>query len=162
MWLGVIAVNYLIDGHNLIPKIPGLSLSDLNDEEQLIELLVSFSKNTRSKIEVYFDKASIGSDKKKVIGHVKVVYVSIGFRADDVIIKKLLGLKKEAKNWVVVTSDRQIISAASSVHAKVIRSEDFSELLTSTKYNKNVDEKNDDISQEEIDEWIQLFQNKLK
>ena len=28
---------YIIDGHNLIPKIPGIDLQDLDDEQKLID-----------------------------------------------------------------------------------------------------------------------------
>jgi hypothetical protein len=30
---------YIVDGHNLIPKVPGLNLQDMEDELQLVELL---------------------------------------------------------------------------------------------------------------------------
>ena len=48
---------YLIDGHNLIPKIPGLSLEMLDDEDRLIELLQEFARVRRQRIEVFFDQA---------------------------------------------------------------------------------------------------------
>ena len=35
---------YLIDGHNLIPKVAGLSLKAVDDEMQLIELLQEFCR----------------------------------------------------------------------------------------------------------------------
>jgi hypothetical protein len=35
---------YLIDGHNLIPKLIGFSLRAMDDEEQLIPLLQTFSR----------------------------------------------------------------------------------------------------------------------
>ena len=30
---------YVVDGHNLVPKVPGMSLSDPDDETKLISLL---------------------------------------------------------------------------------------------------------------------------
>ena len=35
-------MSYLIDGHNLIPKIPGLTLRQMDDENELIEILQRF------------------------------------------------------------------------------------------------------------------------
>lgn len=32
-------MNYLIDGHNLIARTPGLSLADPDDEAKLVQLL---------------------------------------------------------------------------------------------------------------------------
>ena len=36
-------MTYLIDGHNLIPHVAGLSLDQLDDEDGLVALLVGFS-----------------------------------------------------------------------------------------------------------------------
>jgi predicted RNA-binding protein with PIN domain len=49
-------MQYLIDGHNLIPKVPGLSLSDPDDEEQLINKLSGWARISRQKIIVFFDR----------------------------------------------------------------------------------------------------------
>ena len=35
---------YLIDGHNLIPKVRGLSLQSMDDEMELVELLQEFCR----------------------------------------------------------------------------------------------------------------------
>ena len=51
---------YLIDGHNLIPKLAGFSLSAMDDEMQLIPLLQTFSRVRRQPVEVYFDRAPAG------------------------------------------------------------------------------------------------------
>ena len=45
----------IVDGHNLIPKIKGLSLKMLDDESELIQILQEYARLTRKKIEVYFD-----------------------------------------------------------------------------------------------------------
>lgn len=47
---------YLIDGHNLIPKI-GLRLSEPDDELELIRLLQDFARLRRQPIEV--DRKSV-------------------------------------------------------------------------------------------------------
>jgi len=51
---------YLIDGHNLIPKM-GLRLEDFDDELALMEQLNEFCRlSRRGQVEVYFDNAPIG------------------------------------------------------------------------------------------------------
>lgn len=39
----------LIDGHNLIPKIHGLSLKMLDDEMELIQILSEYARLSRKK-----------------------------------------------------------------------------------------------------------------
>ena len=50
----------VIDGHNLVPKIPGLSLHEVDDEERLLALLQAYARAKRKKIEVFFDGAPPG------------------------------------------------------------------------------------------------------
>ena len=53
-------MNYIIDGHNLIAKLPGLDLSMPDDEQRLIEVLMRFGRAGSHRIEVYFDAAPAG------------------------------------------------------------------------------------------------------
>lgn len=50
---------YLIDGHNLIPKL-GLRLDSPDDELELTAILQEFSRLSRHAAEVYFDGAPTG------------------------------------------------------------------------------------------------------
>ena len=45
----------MIDGHNLIGKIPGLSLDDPDDEEKLLVRLRAYRARTGKRLVVYFD-----------------------------------------------------------------------------------------------------------
>ena len=40
-------MNYIIDGHNLISKMPGFSLSMPDDEQRLVELLIRYWQERR-------------------------------------------------------------------------------------------------------------------
>ena len=53
-------MQYIIDGHNLIPNIRGLTLSDLDDEQALIDLLTPFLRAKKSRAMVFFDRAGTG------------------------------------------------------------------------------------------------------
>jgi len=46
-------MRYIIDGHNLIPHVRGLSLRDLDDEQALVEVLTPFLRATSSRAMVF-------------------------------------------------------------------------------------------------------------
>ena len=82
-------MHYLIDGHNLIPKIRSLSLQDMDDEEKLIAMLNRFSTKVRAQVEVYFDKAPLDSARSVPIGSVKVHFIKTGISADAAMIERM-------------------------------------------------------------------------
>ena len=116
---------YIIDGHNLIPKIPGLSLQEIDDEERLIALLQDFCRIKRKKLDVYFDNAPPGSARRKQFGQVTAYFVRAGVTADDAIKKRLKDAGRAAKNMVVVSSDHEVQRSARYYRADVISSEAF-------------------------------------
>jgi len=120
---------YVIDGHNLIPKVPGLSLRSMDDEEQLIAMLQIFARLKHKKIEVFFDRAPVGQSGARPYGLVTAHFVIQGKTADEAIRQYLVGLGKAAPNATVITSDRQVQANARALHAQVIPSEDFARTL---------------------------------
>ena len=123
---------YLIDGHNLIPKIPGLSLQAPDDEMQLINLLQEFCRERRKRVEVYFDNAPPGYAQVRTFGLVVAHFVRAGRTADEAIAFRLRKLGKTAPNWTVVSSDRAIQSAARYTGARIMSSSQFADLLFQT------------------------------
>jgi uncharacterized protein len=151
---------YLIDGHNLIPKL-GLRLDDPDDEMELGRILQEFARRKRQKVEVYFDGAPPGQAGTRSIGTVRAHFVRQGQTADSAIRARLNSMGKDAKNWTVVSSDREVQSAAKASQAQSISSEDFVAMLRSvltTTSKTNADEKN--LSQREVDEWLKVFGEK--
>ncbi len=146
---------YIIDGHNLIPKVRGLRLNMLDDEEALIQLLQDFCRTQRKTVEVYFDRAVAGHAGKKRYGLVTAHFVREGSTADQAIILRLRKLKKAARNVIVVSSDRQIVSEVRSVGALPLRSEDFARMLIQDIENR--EEESPNLSPEEIEQWLDLF-----
>ena len=65
----------LIDGHNLVPKIKGLTLSMEDDEMVLIQVLSEYARLTRRKLEVYFDKAPINKAGTRKFGSITAHFV---------------------------------------------------------------------------------------
>ncbi len=153
-------MNYIIDGHNLIAKIPGMSLSMPDDEEKLISLLNRFGEHNRGKLEVYFDNAPTGQAGMQTYGRVQARFVPANQTADDAIRARLALLGRSARNWVVVTSDRSVRAAALEVHAGVIRSEDFSRLLQGLRHRRLADllgSSDHPLSQAEVEEWLAIY-----
>ncbi len=151
----------IIDGHNLIPKVEGISLSDIDDEEKLIQLLQEFSRIQRKTVEVFFDGAPAGWAGTRRYGLVKAHFIrktSLGNAADRAIIAYLKKQKKGAKNMTVVSSDGSIVVAARSMQAEVISSEDFAKHLKNLRESKpEVDPRQQPLTKEEIKDWVQFF-----
>jgi len=150
---------YIIDGHNLIPKVPGLSLEDMDDEQQLVNLLQDFCRVKQKKVEVFFDNAPAGSSGARTFGCVVARFIRQGRTADQAILEKLRRLEGEARNWTVVSSDREVRNSARSVRAKSMRVEEFAQELSALAADRSQQMQQDDadLSKQEVDEWLKLF-----
>ncbi len=58
----------------------------------------------------------------------------------------------------MVTSDRQVQAEARAVQAEILSSETFAALLKEARSSMPKPDKEQKISQEEIEEWMRLFQ----
>ena len=154
---------YMIDGHNLIPKAPGLSLTEIDDEMALVELLVAFCRQERKQAEVYFDNAPPGGRRVQKFGALTAHFVRQGISADQAIHNRLGRLGKEARNWTVVSSDRAVQSSARGVRAQVISSEDFAARL-SQEVEKGIPDRGEDpaaaLSEAEVEDWLDIFSDR--
>lgn len=150
---------YLIDGHNLIPKL-GLRLDSVDDEMELIVILQEFYRIERKQVEVYFDGAPTSQAGTRKLGAVNAHFVQLGATADNAIRNRLKKLSKSAKNWIVVSSDRQVQAEARAVHAEVLSSDSFAKILVRARNSapKPTDERK--LSQKEVDDWLKLFGRK--
>ncbi|MBK8618764.1 MAG: NYN domain-containing protein [Anaerolineales bacterium] len=151
---------YLIDGHNLIPKV-GLRLDSPDDEMELVAILQEFARVKRQQVEVYFDGAPIGQAGSRSLGTVRAHFVKLGQTADSAIRARLNRMEKDARNWIVVSSDREVQSSARVVHAQYISAEEFVKFLREARNSApkaNTDDKK--LSSAEVDEWLKLFRDK--
>ena len=153
-------MRYIIDGHNLIPRIAGLSLEELDDEARLIQILVKYCQKKRDRIIVFFDKAAPGHQGAFNHGAVNAFFVSERRKADDAIHDYLVAHRSEARNFIVVSSDRQVQRDARAFHAGILSTESFSEQLSARLLmtGQSVeDSKADPLTPEEVAEWEKLF-----
>jgi hypothetical protein len=150
---------YLIDGHNLIPKV-GLRLDSPDDEMELVAILREFARLKRQPVEVYFDGAPIGYDGSRNFGTVRAHFVRQGQTADNAIRARLNRMAKDARNWIIVSSDREVQSAARVVRAHYISAEEFVKLLGEAQNSVPKENTNDKkLSAAEVDEWLKLFRD---
>ncbi len=153
---------FLIDGHNLIPKL-GISLGDPQAEIELIEQLQYFSRIRQTQVEIYFDGGIAGQPALRQYGSVKAHFVRKGNIADAAIETRLVKLGRAARNWSVVSSDQRVQAAAREVHAKVFSSDEFSRLLAEARTAQSIQMKTDaKLSPEDVSEWLDIFNPKKK
>jgi predicted RNA-binding protein with PIN domain len=153
---------YLIDGHNLIPKL-GLRLDSMDDELELVAILQEFCRLERRQVEVYFDGAPAGHAGTRSLGAVKAHFVRLGHSADKAIRTRLIKMGKDTKNWSVVSSDRQVQTDALSLRAQTISSEEFAKLLAHARSSAPEREPSQSgLSSTEVNEWLDIFNSEKK
>lgn len=151
---------YLVDGHNLIPKV-GLHLNSPDDEMELVAILKEFARLKRQQVEVYFDGAPIGQAGTRKLGTIRAHFVPLGQTADSAIRSRLNRMEKDAKNWIIVSSDHEVQNAARVVRAQVVTSDEFVKMLRTAKNSTpKANTENKKLSAQEVDEWLKLFREK--
>ena len=148
---------YLIDGHNLIPYIPGLSLDQIDDEMALVDKLAPFFQTIRKKAVVYFDQAFPGSQTRMNRGNLSLCFIRSPRTADEAILSDLARLGGDAKNFTVVTSDNTLRALVQGAGVRVISGEQFARILTGKKAEKHEEESNGDVEY-----WLRLFEKRPK
>jgi uncharacterized protein len=155
----MIRMPYLVDGHNLIPKIPGLKLTDLDDEDRLVTLLQAYCRLQRKQVEVFFDGAPPGTAGRRAYGLLTAHFVRQGTTADAAIRRRLGQLQRSARNWTVVSSDQAVQREARSRQADCLSSESFA-LILARALEGGDHAGSEDIGASaagEVDEWLRLF-----
>ena len=148
---------FIIDGHNLIPHICGLSLAQLDVELALLELLDGYFKGKRKSAIVFFDKAAPGGEQNIKRGFVSAHFTRPPLNADKAIWNTVRGLGKSAANYTVITSDLEVSDSARRLGAKVLSSAEFAQKL-STDWKRKKSGKHEPV--EDMDYWLKVFRGK--
>jgi uncharacterized protein len=151
-------MRYLVDGHNLIPKIGNISLHEMNDEEKLLDLLNQFARKARMQVEVFFDKAPAGFARTTKIGSIRTHFIQSGSSADFAIIDAVRKLGAQAARVTVVTSDREIQFRIKKAGCLILTSEEFVRLMhskLSSQISDNTEQRA--LTEDEIQGWLTEF-----
>ena len=153
---------YLIDGHNLIPNL-GLRLDSIDDEMELIAILQEFYRlehTPAGRVEVFFDGAPAPQAGTRKLGAVTAHFVRLGTTADNAIRNRLKTLGKSARNWTVVSSDRQVQVDARAAQAEVVSSDSFAGMLKQARNSAPKPNNERKLSQKEVEDWLKLFEER--
>ncbi len=152
-------MRYLIDGHNLIDRLPDIGLSNPDDEARLVERLKSFCARQRSYCTVVFDRGLPGGTARDLSNsQVEVVFAHSGTSADRVIIARLRKAR-DRKGITVVSSDQNIVAEAQRLKIAAISSAEFARRMGQPTSAPNTDDKPSDrpLTRDELSEWERLF-----
>jgi len=151
-------MQYIIDGHNLIPHIRGLSLRDLDDEQALIEVLTPFLRATSSRALVFFDRAAPGHEGKRNFGLVQAVFVPASQSADAAIENYIQKIGASARNQTLVSSDRRVQAAGRSRYMTILTSAELAQKIqANTEKNRPQTAVEPQLTPEEIARWEEFF-----
>lgn len=148
----------LIDGHNLIGRLPALSLQDPHDEEKLVRLLKSYRARTGKRVTVVFDPGqAFHLAQTRRLGGIEVVFAPHGSTADAVIAKRVRS-SRNPRGWLVVTSDQRLAETVRGHGARVQSAEEFGSGL-GTPVEAPAAWRETPPSPEEVEAWLALFEH---
>ena len=154
-------MHWLVDGHNLIGQMPTMRLDEANDEAKLLEYLSRYRARTGHAVTVFFDAGqAYRPASKRNHGGVAIRFAPHGKTADHLIMHRLRKVKNP-QALMVVSSDRAVQRAAQRAQIRVLSAEAFVQQLL---HGETVSPEHDQGSQadislspEEVDEWLNLF-----
>ena len=115
---------YIIDGNNLIGKLPSLKILQKKDKqgsrEKLAFMVDNYFSQKNAKVFLHFD----GHPKEPIrINNASIIY-SENISADEKI-KSQVGKSKNPRNIIVVTSDNNLAEYSRVCSSTVIKCEEF-------------------------------------
>lgn len=151
---------YVIDGHNLIHAMPGISLDEEHDEVRLVQKLRGFFGRIGKKAEIVFDHGLPGGHSPDLSNsQVKVTFAPAHRMSADAVIKKRVRTNRDPAQLVVVSSDHEVQNAALARKASVMTSQQFVDYMAETLASAAEAARSEDVqlSASEVDEWLHIF-----
>ncbi|OQX83582.1 hypothetical protein B6D60_10310 [candidate division KSB1 bacterium 4484_87] len=155
--------HYLIDGYNVIHKIPELKNAlEINLEKArnlLIHRILNYLTTKKIEITLVFDGDDVGYVGNPYERRKKLhIYYSHAPEKADPVIKRILREKATSTQLILVTEDREIINFGKNMGVKNILPSQFYSLLRKEAQQNQLDQKFDKpMSEEELTEWLKLF-----
>jgi predicted RNA-binding protein with PIN domain len=149
---------YLIDGHNLLGQISGLSLESAVDRQRLVSSLSRFAGSRRCRITVFFDgEPPAGWGDRIDLGGVQVRHSGRGRSADDAILQSIRRSATPA-DITLVTSDRALYERGRHLGARAMQCRGFREEMARERSREGPSgEKPERPEPGEVDYFMELF-----
>jgi len=145
----------LIDGHNLIGRMPELSLEDPHDEAKLVQRVRRYCRRRHRRATIVFDAGLPGGRASHLSASpVEVIFASSSSSADRVIRQRILDAR-DPRGLVVVSSDRAVQEVARSRGARVVAAEQFAAQWLGAPDRRQPAKPS--VSGDELREWLELF-----
>ena len=150
---------YLIDGHNLIARLPDISLDDPDDEAKLVIRLRGFVARRRNRCAVVFDGGLPGGFSAMSNSAVKVTFAADQHSNADRVIEKRIRNTPEPANWTLVSSDNELRQVARLRGMRQMSSNEFARLMQSGGGDQpeRGEEINPIVPDDELDHWLRVF-----
>jgi len=149
---------FIIDGYNLMHKVPELAELAGKDLEQardrLVAMLARFKGRRQIRVVVVFDgdQASGGPARTRA-GAMDVVFSRLPEKADERIVRMARSLANP-KAWTVVSSDRKVRERAGACGVRTVGADEF--LRTATPARARREDK-PEMRTEDVAEWEEFF-----
>ncbi len=151
-------MNYLVDGHNLIAKMPDLSLEDTHDEAKLVRRLQMWAAARRKRqVMVIFDRGVVAGKSVELSNNqVQVYFAPADQTADSLLVRHINHVQNPAEH-TLISSDRAIIAAAEARGMRYIFAEVFAAQMEEERQPPPPAPAEPSLSEAEIAEWLDLF-----
>lgn len=152
-------MQYLIDGHNLIARLPDIDLDDPDDEAKLVIKLRGFVARERKKCTVIFDGGLPGGHSTMSSKSVKVIFASASHTNADNVIRQRIRKLSDVYNWTVISSDNEVLDFARLHKVNTKTSAEFAgDLLRKPRIQDSRGESTHvQVSKDEVNEWLDIF-----
>lgn len=146
---------YLIDGHNLVNFVPGLSLTAPDDEAQLIARLRHWLAQAGKRGVVFFDQGQVGH----TTGGTATLQVRFARppRTADQAIEDFLRQTPNPAGWTVITADQRLAATARRLRAAVCAPAAWVRAMQAATPTQAAHQKMHGLSPAEVAEWEQAF-----
>lgn len=152
---------YLIDGHNLIARLPDIDLADPNDEAKLVTKLKGLVAKKRGRMQctVIFDCGLPGGYSAMSTKSVQVIFAAVQHSDADRLLKLHIRRTRDPSNWTVVSSDQAVLDCARAHKMKWLTSAEFVDKIVDDRPEEDArgEEVDIQVSEAEVDEWLDLF-----